>query len=85
MKKGSHDSSHPSHPAIIHEVRRKGLFIELTDFFIKGLVPEMVYPIVVKVIGSMDRIHASLGRRKEFFKQVKVSRLLSKTLTLIND
>lgn len=32
------------HPAIIHEVRRKGLFVELTDFFIKGLVNESDLP-----------------------------------------
>ena len=43
-KKEAKDSSYPSHPAIIHEVRRKGLFIELTDFFIKGLVPENGLP-----------------------------------------
>ena len=32
------------HPAMVHEVRRKGLFIELTDFFIKGLVSEADLP-----------------------------------------
>ncbi len=29
-----------THPALVHEVRRKGLFVELTDYFIKGLVAE---------------------------------------------
>ena len=43
-RKGSGDGSLPCHPAIIHEVRRKGLFIELTDLFIKGLVPEIDFP-----------------------------------------
>jgi ribonuclease R len=33
-----------THPAMIHEVRRKGLFVELTDFFIKGLVTEADLP-----------------------------------------
>ena len=33
-----------THPAMIHEVRRKGLFVELTDFFIKGLVNESDLP-----------------------------------------
>ena len=42
--KDSGDSSPPTHPAIIHNVRRKGLFIELTDHFIKGLVPEHGLP-----------------------------------------
>ena len=45
----------------------------------------MDYPIVVKVIGSMDRIHASLGQsRKNFSSGSKVLRLL-KTLTLIRN
>ena len=43
-KKVSPNGSIPSHPAIIHEVRRKGLFIELTDLLIKGLVPESALP-----------------------------------------
>ena len=43
-KKVSKDGSPASHPAIIHEVRRKGLFIELTDLLIKGLVPERALP-----------------------------------------
>ena len=42
--KDSGDSPSPTHPAIIHDVRRKGLFIELTDHFIKGLVPEHALP-----------------------------------------
>ena len=42
--KDSGDSPTPTHPAIIHDVRRKGLFIELTDYFIKGLVPEHALP-----------------------------------------
>jgi ribonuclease R len=33
-----------THPALVHEVRRKGLFIELTDYFIKGLVAEPDLP-----------------------------------------
>ena len=33
-----------THPAMIHEVRRKGLFVELTDCFIKGLVNEADLP-----------------------------------------
>ena len=33
-----------SHPAVVHEVRRKGLFIELTDYFIKGVVAEPDLP-----------------------------------------
>jgi ribonuclease R len=33
-----------THPAMIHEVRRKGLFVELTDIFIKGLVTEAALP-----------------------------------------
>ena len=43
-RKSAKDDSLPCHPAIIHEVRRKGLFIELTDLFIKGLVPEIDFP-----------------------------------------
>jgi len=42
--KNSEGSSTPTHPAIIHDIRRKGLFIELTDHFIKGLVPEHALP-----------------------------------------
>ena len=42
--KDSGDSPTPTHPAIIHNIRRKGLFIELTDHFIKGLVPEHALP-----------------------------------------
>ncbi len=33
-----------THPALVHEVRRKGLFVELTDYFIKGLVAEAALP-----------------------------------------
>ena len=33
-----------THPALVHDVRRKGLFIELTDYFIKGLVTEADLP-----------------------------------------
>ena len=43
-RKSAKDGSLPCHPAIIHEVRRKGLLIELTDLLIKGLVPEIDFP-----------------------------------------
>ena len=42
-QKGS-DENPTTHPALVHEVRRKGLFIETTDYFIKGLVPERGLP-----------------------------------------
>ena len=43
-RKESEDGSLPCYPAIIHEVRRKGLFIELSDLFIKGVVQENGFP-----------------------------------------